>query len=108
MTLRQKWSEGKTKTLAVFIGGFMLGMTAQSLISGGVASATPVDPHKVLVCKYVGTPGVDERLQTGPNPIVVDEASVASLTADIFNETGIAGSREAFAQAFTALAKESA
>jgi hypothetical protein len=42
------------------------------------------------------------------NGVRVDEASVASLTADIFNETGIAGSREAFAQAFTALAKESA
>ncbi len=35
----------------------------------------------------------------------VDEASVASLTADIFNETGLAGSREAFAKAFTELAK---
>ena len=29
-----------------------------------------------------------------------------SLTADIFDETGLAGSRDAFAQAFTALAKE--
>ena len=28
------------------------------------------------------------------------------FTADIFNETGLAGSREAFAEAFTALAKE--
>jgi hypothetical protein len=26
---------------------------------------------KVFVCKYVGTPGVDERLQTGNNPISV-------------------------------------
>ena len=41
------------------------------------------------------------------NGVRVDEASVASLTADIFNETGIAGSREGFAQAFTALARES-
>jgi len=40
------------------------------------------------------------------NGVRVDEASVKSLTADIFDETGIAGSREAFAQAFTALAKE--
>jgi hypothetical protein len=40
------------------------------------------------------------------NGVRVDEASVASLTADIFNETGLAGSREAFAQAFTALARE--
>jgi hypothetical protein len=36
----------------------------------------------------------------------IDEASVQSLTADIFSETGLAGSREAFQQAFTALAKE--
>ena len=28
--------------------------------------------HKSYVCKYVGTPGVDERLQTGQNPIWVD------------------------------------
>ena len=40
------------------------------------------------------------------NGVRVDEASVQSLTADIFNETGLAGSREAFAQAFTALARE--
>jgi len=26
---------------------------------------------KVYICKYVGTPGVDERLQTGQNPILV-------------------------------------
>ncbi len=42
----------------------------------------------------------------GSNGVRVDEASVQSLTADIFDETGLAGSRDAFAQAFTALAKE--
>ena len=41
------------------------------------------------------------------NGVRVDEASVQSLTADIFNETGLAGGREAFAQAFTALARDS-
>ncbi len=40
------------------------------------------------------------------NGVRIDEASVQSLTADIFDETGLAGSREAFAQAFTQLAKE--
>lgn len=40
------------------------------------------------------------------NGVRIDEASVQSLTADIFDETGLAGSRDAFAQAFTALAKE--
>jgi Fe-S oxidoreductase len=38
------------------------------------------------------------------NGVEVDAASVQSLTADIFNETGLAGPREAFRDAFTALA----
>jgi len=43
---------------------------------------------KVFVCKYVGTPGVDERLQTGNNPISVsvnaipDYQGVGSYFAD--------------------------
>ena len=40
------------------------------------------------------------------NGVRVDEASVQSLTADIFNETGLGGSRDAFARAFTELANE--
>jgi Fe-S oxidoreductase len=40
------------------------------------------------------------------NGVRVDEASVQSLTADIFDETGLSGSRDAFAQAFTVLARE--
>ncbi len=31
---------------------------------------------KVFVCKYVGTPGIDERLQTGGNPISVSVNSI--------------------------------
>ena len=38
------------------------------------------------------------------NGVRVDEGSVQSLTADIFNETGIACSREAFREAFAGLA----
>jgi hypothetical protein len=41
------------------------------------AATTTTTPRKVFVCKYVGKPGVDERLQTGQNPISV---SVNSLT----------------------------
>ena len=40
------------------------------------------------------------------NGVRVDENSVKSLTADIFNETGLAGGREAFAEAFTGLARQ--
>ncbi len=31
---------------------------------------------KVFVCKYVGTPGADERLQTGQNPISVSSNAI--------------------------------
>jgi hypothetical protein len=41
------------------------------------------------------------------NGVEIDEASVQSLTAEIFNETGLAGPREAFAGAFTELARQS-
>jgi Fe-S oxidoreductase len=41
------------------------------------------------------------------NGVRVDESSVQSLTADIFNETGLGGSREDFRNAFTALARQS-
>jgi hypothetical protein len=40
------------------------------------------------------------------NGVKVDETSVQSLTADIFNETGLAGSRDAFREAFTSLARQ--
>ncbi|TAJ82926.1 (Fe-S)-binding protein [Reyranella sp.] len=40
------------------------------------------------------------------NGVKVDENAVKSLTADIFNETGLGGPREAFTDAFTALARE--
>jgi len=41
------------------------------------------------------------------NGVRVDEASVQSLTADIFNETGLAGGADAFREAFTELARQS-
>ncbi len=41
------------------------------------------------------------------NGVRVDEASVKSLTADIFDETGIDGGRDAFRDAFTELARQS-
>ncbi|MBU8872448.1 (Fe-S)-binding protein [Reyranella sp. MMS21-HV4-11] len=40
------------------------------------------------------------------NGVRIDENAVKSLTADIFNETGVGGPREAFAEAFGALARE--
>jgi hypothetical protein len=40
------------------------------------------------------------------NGVQIAESSVQSLTADIFNETGLDGGREAFAKAFGELARE--
>ena len=51
-------------------------------------SASSNGSQKVFVCKYVGTPGVDESLQTGNNPISVsvnaipDYQGVGSYFAD--------------------------
>ncbi|MBC9820076.1 hypothetical protein [Terrabacter sp. MAHUQ-38] len=42
------------------------------------ASATPGDPHRVWVCKYVHKPGEAEVLKGGKNPIQVDEASLTN------------------------------
>ncbi len=39
------------------------------------APTTVPDVHKVWVCKYVGTPGVDERLKEGKQQISVDASS---------------------------------
>lgn len=54
---------------------FLLGAIALLAAGGAVAAFAggehPPPPIKVFVCKYVGTPGVDERLQTGGNPIDV-------------------------------------
>lgn len=78
----------RTRILAAATAAvLMLGM---SVGGAGAAMATPpVDVGvKVFVCKYVGTPGVSERLQTGNNPISVsvnaipDYQGVGSYFAD--------------------------
>ncbi len=40
------------------------------------ASPTPVQYAKYYVCKYVGTPGVDERLKDGKQPIEVSRSAI--------------------------------
>jgi hypothetical protein len=60
---------------------------ALSLTSVGGAAATGVlasaQPEKVFVCKYVGTPGENERLQTGQNPISVSVNAIEDWPVDI-------------------------
>jgi hypothetical protein len=38
---------------------------------------------KVFVCKFVGTPGIDERLQTGQNPISVSVNAIPNWSGTI-------------------------
>jgi hypothetical protein len=47
-----------------------------TLATGLTAHATPGDPHKVWVCKYVQKPHQNEVLKPGKNPIFVDWASL--------------------------------
>lgn len=58
------------RAVAVLAATFAIVLTGTS---GAIAAA---DQHQVVVCKYVGTPGVNETLQTGQNPIVVDSHSL--------------------------------
>ena len=56
-------------TVVAFAVGLMM-----VVMGASPTTATPpakAGSEKVYVCKYVGTPGVDERLQTGNNPIEV-------------------------------------
>ncbi|WP_404392916.1 hypothetical protein [Humibacillus xanthopallidus] len=58
-------------------GGALAAGAALALVAGvGAAGAAPsadAEPHKSYVCKYVSKPGeATERLQTGKNPIWVD------------------------------------
>lgn len=52
--------------------GPVAGILVGTIFSVALASPAP----KVFVCKYVGKPGVDERLQTGQNPIDVSSNSI--------------------------------
>ena len=62
------------KQLMLLLGILSLLIPAGFVISG---SANADHTHKVFVCKYVGTPGVDEILQPSENnPIEVDVHSI--------------------------------
>ena len=56
------------------LAGAMLILPSATLAASDVSTAS--SPHKVFVCKYVGTPGINERLKAGQNPISVDIHSI--------------------------------
>src|SRR5687767_9583404 len=47
-----------------------------ALVLGVAPNVSAAPDPKVFVCKYVGTPNKDERLQTGQNPISVSSNSI--------------------------------
>lgn len=63
--------------LALFVAVFSNGLVPS--VAQAYSTTNPDNQFKkVYVCKYVGTPGVDERLQTGDNPIDVDTHALGS------------------------------
>ena len=56
--------------------------------SSAFAYSTTTPSDKVYVCKYVGTPNVDERLKDGKNPISVSVSALANFTGlgSFFND----------------------
>lgn len=74
------------KTLAVALA---TGLAATAFLHQTAVADEVYPADKVFVCKYVGTPGVNERLQTGNNPISVsvdaiplDPVRIGSLFGD--------------------------
>lgn len=66
---------------AVLAAGILIaGLTA---FGGGEVTPSEAAPQgKVFVCKYVGTPGLDEVLQTGNNPISVSVNAIPIYDAE--------------------------
>lgn len=54
-----------------------------------IQSAIAAQAPKVFVCKFTGTPGVDEELQTGQNPISVSQNAIQNFqgVGSYFNDS---------------------
>lgn len=77
--------KGRTRAVMVLAAaGAMVMSSGLVLMTASTAQADPPGPHKSYVCKFVGTPGPDERLQTGQNPIWVDNHSLIGGPGEVF------------------------
>ena len=63
----------RTRGLVASFAAVAVGVTGLVALAASAAATPPVPAEKYFVCKYVGTPGENERLQTGSNPISVSE-----------------------------------
>ena len=66
-----------------YIIAAMLAVVASLALTANVAMAGD-ENDKVFICKYVGTPGVDEVLQTGQNPISVSVSATGGAAIGSF------------------------
>jgi len=72
-------SHGSRSSRTAKLGVAMMAAASLLLIWMAIAPPATADPqaNNWYVCKYVGTPGVNESLQTGQNPIFVDESAIS-------------------------------
>ena len=68
---------GRTRAAtALAVAGALVMSGGLVMLSAPTATAEPAKVHKSYVCKYVSIPGEAERLQTGDNPIWVDNHAI--------------------------------
>ena len=82
-TLRRRIGAASAALTVAGGGVLLLGLSPASPAHAAAAS-------KWFVCKYVGTPGVNETLQTGQNPISVDENAIGEspvVAGTYFNDS---------------------
>lgn len=65
----------RTIGASLMLAGVFAFAAAPTMASAGEHHQPKPETHKVFVCKYVGKPGVDERLKGGKNPISVDSSA---------------------------------
>lgn len=76
---KHKGSRKRSWKMMSLLGVFSLLVTMSTVAAGVAFAAPPLD--KVFVCKYVGTPSVSERLQTGQNPISTSANAIPGVPA---------------------------
>ncbi|MGN6161550.1 MAG: InlB B-repeat-containing protein [Marmoricola sp.] len=74
---------GRQVSAILAVVGLFLMSAGLSLVVEGTASAAPAKVHKSYVCKYVKTPGGGEVLQSGQNPIWVDNHALGVPTGQL-------------------------
>ena len=81
-TLGSRPTTGRTAVVLLALLSLLVSvMAVASPVLAKPDDKPPDDPRKVFVCKYVGTPGVDERLQLGGNPISVSVSAIPGFVS---------------------------